>query len=61
MNLKVQLEEEIRIEEVVRIKMKEKEENCEKIESEIVSLRWEVEKTTIKLNRRLKFERVLKP
>jgi hypothetical protein len=29
MNLKVQLEEARRIEEVVRIQLKEKEENCE--------------------------------
>jgi hypothetical protein len=57
MNLKVQLEEARRIEEVVRIQLKEKEENCEKLESEIVSLRKELEKTTIKLNRSLKFEK----
>jgi hypothetical protein len=57
MNLKIQLEEEKMIEEVVRIQLKEKEENCEKIESETVSLRKELEKTTIKLNRSLKFEK----
>jgi hypothetical protein len=57
MNLKVQLEEARRIEEVVRIQLKEKEENCEKLEYEIVSLRKELEKTTIKLNRSLKFEK----
>jgi hypothetical protein len=35
--------------------VKEKEENCKKIEVEIVSLRKELEKTTNQLNRRLKF------
>jgi hypothetical protein len=34
-----QLEEAKRIEEVVRIQLKEKKENCENIEAEIVSLR----------------------
>jgi hypothetical protein len=36
--LKTQLEEEKRIEEVMRSQLKEKEENCEKLEAEIVSL-----------------------
>jgi hypothetical protein len=57
MNLKVQLEEERRIEELVRTQLKEKEENCKNLESEIVSLIKELKKTTIKLNRRLKFEK----
>jgi len=39
MNLKVQLEEAIRMEEVVRTHLKKKEENCEELESEIVYLR----------------------
>jgi protein subunit release factor B len=43
------------IEEVVRSQLKEKEENCEKLEAEIVSLRKELEKTTDQLNRSLKF------
>jgi hypothetical protein len=34
MNLKVQLKEAIRMEEVVRIQLKKKEENCEELESE---------------------------
>jgi predicted RNase H-like nuclease (RuvC/YqgF family) len=46
-SLKVQLEEARRIEEVVRIQLKKKEENCEELESEIVSLRKELKKTTI--------------
>jgi capsule polysaccharide export protein KpsE/RkpR len=53
--LKTQLEEEKRIEEVVRSQLKEKEENCEKLEAEIVSLRKELEKTTNQLSRSLKF------
>jgi hypothetical protein len=36
---------------VVIIQLKEKEENCEKIEVEIVSLRKELEKTIDQLNR----------
>jgi hypothetical protein len=43
------------IEEVVRSQLKEKEENCEKLEAEIVSLRKELEKTTDQLSRSLKF------
>jgi len=57
MNLKVQLEETRKM-QVVRIQLKKKEQNCEELESKIVSLRKELEKTTIKLNRSLK--RVLK-
>jgi hypothetical protein len=45
------------MEEVVRIQLKEKEENCEKLEAEIVSLRKELEKSTAQLNRSLKFEK----
>ena len=37
--------------------MKENEENCEEIEYKIVSIRKELKKTTIKLNRSLKFEK----
>jgi hypothetical protein len=40
---------------VVRSQLKEKEENCEKLEAEIVSLRKELEKTIDQLNRSLKF------
>jgi hypothetical protein len=43
------------IEEVVRIQLKEKEENCEKLEDEIVSLRKELEKTIDHLSRSLNF------
>jgi hypothetical protein len=39
----------------VRIRLKKKEENCKEIESEIVFLRKELKKKTIKLNRILKF------
>jgi hypothetical protein len=53
--LKTQLEEEKRIEEVVRSQLKEKEENCKKLEAEIISLRKELEKTIDQLNRSLKF------
>jgi hypothetical protein len=35
--------------------LKEKEENCEKLEAEIIFLRKELEKTTDQLNRSLKF------
>jgi hypothetical protein len=41
--LKTQLEEEKRIEKVVRIQLKEKEENCKKLEAEIISLIKELE------------------
>jgi hypothetical protein len=58
MNLKVQLKEERRMEEVVRIQLNKKEENYEEIEFEIVSLRMEPEKTTINLNRSLNFEKI---
>ena len=40
----------------MRIQLKEKEKNCEKLESKIGSLRKELEKTTIKVNRRFKFK-----
>jgi hypothetical protein len=40
---------------VARCQLKEKEENCKKLEDEIVSLRKELEKTTDHLNRSLKF------
>jgi hypothetical protein len=42
---------------VVRIQLKEKEENCEKIKAKIVSLRKELEKIIDHLNRSLKFEK----
>jgi hypothetical protein len=45
--LKVQLEEVIRIEEVVGVQLKEKKENYKKLEYEIVSLRKELKKKTI--------------
>jgi hypothetical protein len=45
------------MEEVVRIQLNKNEEICEKLEYGIVSLRNEMEKTTINLNRRLKFEK----
>jgi hypothetical protein len=45
------------MEEVVRNKLRKKEENCKDLEYEIVSLRKELEKTTIKLDRSLKFEK----
>jgi hypothetical protein len=53
--LKTQLEEVKRIEEVVRIQLKENEQNCKKLEVEIVSLRKELEKTNDQLIRTLKF------
>jgi hypothetical protein len=53
--LKTQLEEEKKIEEVVRIQLKEKEENYEKLEAEINSLRMEIEKTNNQFSRSLKF------
>jgi hypothetical protein len=48
------------MEEVVRIQINKKEENYEEIEFEIVSLRKELEKTSIKLNRSFKFETIIK-
>jgi hypothetical protein len=42
---------------VLRIQLKKNEENCENLESEIVSLRKELEKTIAQLNRSLKFEK----
>jgi hypothetical protein len=56
-NLMIQLEEEKNMEEVVRIQLKEKERNCEKLEDKIVSSRKELEKSTTHLNRSLKFEK----
>jgi hypothetical protein len=53
--LKTQLEEVKRIEEVVRTQLKEKEENCEKLEAKIVFLRRELDKTIDQLSRILKF------
>ena len=46
-SLKDQLEEERMIKEVVRIRMKGKEEKSEYLEYEIVSIRKELETTTI--------------
>jgi hypothetical protein len=60
MKLKVQLEEAKRMEEVVRIHLKKKEENCEDLEFEIASLIKKLKKTTIKLIRILKFEKSTK-
>jgi hypothetical protein len=51
----IQLQEEKRTKEVVRIELKERDENFEKMKYEIVSLRKELEKTTAQLNRSLKF------
>jgi hypothetical protein len=53
--LKTRLEEAKMIEEVLRIQLKEKEENCGKLEAEIVSLRKELENKNDQLNRILKF------
>jgi hypothetical protein len=53
--LKTQLEEEKRVEEVVRRQLKENEENCERLEVEIVSSRKELEKITDQLKKILKF------
>jgi len=53
--MKTQLEEAKKIEKVVRSQLKENEENCKKLEDEIVSLRKELEKTIDQLNRSLKF------
>jgi hypothetical protein len=55
-SLKIQIEEEKWIEEMVRVQRKKEEEICEYIESKIISLRNNLEKTTIKLNRSLNFE-----
>jgi hypothetical protein len=43
------------MEEVVRIQLKEKEENCDKLEDEIVSLKKKLEKSIVQLNKRLNF------
>jgi hypothetical protein len=53
--LKTQLEEEKKIEEVMKIHMMKKEENCENLEEEVSSLRVEVDK----LNKNLKRSQVL--
>jgi hypothetical protein len=55
--VKTQLEEEKMIEKVVRSQLKENEENCKKLEAEIISLRKELEKTIDQFNRSLKFEK----
>jgi hypothetical protein len=51
-SLKTQLEEEKRMEEVIKIQMIKKEEDCEKLEEEVISLRVEV-------NKNLKISQVL--
>jgi hypothetical protein len=43
------------IEEVVRSHLKEKEENCKKLEAETISSRKELEKTTYQSNKILRF------
>jgi hypothetical protein len=53
--LKTQLEEEKRMEEVMKIHMMKKEEYCEKLEEEVISLRVEVDK----LKKNLKSSQVL--
>jgi hypothetical protein len=53
--LKTQLEEAKRMKEVMNIQMMKKEEDCEKIEEEVVTLRVEV----VKLNKNLKSSQVL--
>jgi hypothetical protein len=53
--LKTHLEEEKRIEDVVRSQLKEKIENCENLEAKTVSLRKELGKKTDHLNISLKF------
>jgi hypothetical protein len=58
--LKTQLEEATMIDEVVRIQLKEKKENCEKPEDGIISLRKELEKTIDQLSRSLKFGKSIK-
>jgi hypothetical protein len=42
---------------VVRTQLKEKEENCEKLEAGFVSLKDDLEKSISQLNRILKFEK----
>jgi len=59
MKLKVQLEYARRMEEMVRIQLNKKEENCEEIESETVSLRKELEKPTITMNKILNLEKCI--
>ena len=53
-SLNIQLEEAKRKEEVARVRPKEKEEICDKLEFEIVSLRKELEKSTAQFNKSLK-------
>jgi hypothetical protein len=54
-SLKTQLEEAKRMEEVMNIQMMKKEEYCEKLEEEVITLRVEV----VKLNKNLKSSQVL--
>jgi hypothetical protein len=54
-SLKTQLEEAKRTKEVMKIQMIKKEEYCEKLEEEVVTLRVEVDK----LNKNLKSSQVL--
>ena len=42
---------------MVRIQLKEKEENCDNLEVELVSLKRDLEKSIAQLNRILKFEK----
>ena len=58
--LKIQLEEAKGTKEVVRSQLKGKEEICEKLEYEIVSLWKELEKPTTQLNISLKLEKSAK-
>lgn len=44
-NLKVQLEEAKKVEEVIKSQLKMKEEKCEQVEAETVSLKEEIENT----------------
>ena len=57
MKLKDQLEEARSTKEVVKIQLKKKEENYQDLEYVIVSLGKELEKTIVKLNISLKFEK----
>jgi hypothetical protein len=54
-SLKTQLEEAKRMEEVMKVQMMKKEEDCEKLEEEVISLRVEV----VNLNKKLKISQVL--
>ncbi|KAH9322622.1 hypothetical protein KI387_017261, partial [Taxus chinensis] len=53
----IQLEEAKKTKEEVRIRFKKKEEDCKKPESEIVTLRKELEKKNTQLKSSLKFEK----